>query len=106
RLLPAGEPRLRPPKEYSSSVQLAHRESVMETAVPARWGFWAGAIAGMAMAALMLAIRLTLGIPALIEVLQDRAIPLVPVFLFTFFIQTFGSYAKQLLFGAVIIGLV
>src|SRR5438128_2602324 len=76
----------------------------MESNVPMRWGFLAGLLAGMAMSALMLAIRLALGIPAFAEVLQDRAIPLVPIFLFSLFIESFGSYAKQMLFGAVVAG--
>jgi DMSO/TMAO reductase YedYZ molybdopterin-dependent catalytic subunit len=73
---------------------------------PWRWGFPAGILGGLVMAALMLALRLALGVPALVEVVEDRAVPLVPVPLFSFFIDHLGSFAKQIFFAGVVIGMV
>lgn len=78
----------------------------MDARVPARWGFLAGLLGGMASAAIMLAIRLVFGIPAFIEVLVDRVVPLVPVVFFSFAVNSFGSFAKQILFASVLVGLI
>src|SRR5437879_3108423 len=78
----------------------------MDTRSPWRWGFPAGILGGLVMAALMLALRLALGIPALVEVVEDRAIPLVPIPVFSFFIDHLGSFAKQIFFAGVVTGMV
>ncbi|MBI2862554.1 MAG: molybdopterin-dependent oxidoreductase, partial [Chloroflexi bacterium] len=69
----------------------------------AKAGFWAGLLAAVFMALVMLLLRAFAGIPTLTELTSDRAVSFVPVPIFEFMIATFGSWAKRLLFVGLLI---
>lgn len=68
------------------------------TGSPAATGYWStGMLAALAAAALMLALRLSLGVPTPVESVVDRIVPLVPMSWFETGLTLLGGYAKLLL---------
>lgn len=73
---------------------------------PLRIGFWTGLVAGLAFLFFMVAFRLALGTPSVLEVLAERFITLLPPPLFSFLLDRLLQLGKPLLSLGLALGLV
>ncbi len=78
----------------------------MQSSVPWRKEFLAGAVAAAAFLSIYFAVRYVWQIPALPEAVVERILTFVPPVLFESVIQMFGSLAKQINFTIILLGIV